>query len=85
MLCSRQEDKGEVWHHNSLLGRSLFTLMFGIRLRLHYLEAIDNLFVDDLFRRCLIYPMRHKFEVLNLFMKWKELIEKQTGSKIKVL
>jgi len=40
---------------------------------------------DDLSKHCWVYPMRQKFEVLNLFVKWKKLTEKQTGRKIKVL
>jgi len=42
-------------------------------------------FVDDPSRRCCLYSMRQRFDVLDLFMKWKKLMEKQIGKKIKVL
>jgi len=31
------------------------------------------------------YTMKHKGEVLELFMEWKKNLEKSTGRKIKVL
>ncbi|KAH9669161.1 Integrase catalytic domain-containing protein [Citrus sinensis] len=43
------------------------------------------IFVDD-FSRCVwVYTMRVKDEVLEIFVKWKKLVETQTGRKIKVL
>jgi len=42
-------------------------------------------FVNDLSRYCWVYPMWQRFEVLNLFVKRKNLMEKQTSMKIKVL
>ena len=42
-------------------------------------------FVDDLFRSYWVYTMRQKFEVLNILVKWKNLMEKQVGRKINVL
>jgi len=41
-------------------------------------------FIDDYSRRCWIYTMKHKGEVLELFVEWKNM-EKNTGRKIKVL
>ncbi|KAH9782721.1 Integrase catalytic domain-containing protein [Citrus sinensis] len=42
-------------------------------------------FVDD-FSKCVwVYTMRAKDEVLEIFLKWKKLVETQTGKKIKVL
>ncbi|KAH9754532.1 Integrase catalytic domain-containing protein [Citrus sinensis] len=42
-------------------------------------------FIDD-FSRCVwVYTMRAKDEVLEIFVKWKKLVETQTGRKIKVL
>ncbi|KAK9215025.1 hypothetical protein WN944_007028 [Citrus x changshan-huyou] len=42
-------------------------------------------FVDDFSRRVWVYTMRAKDEVLEIFVKWKKLVETQTGRKIKVL
>jgi transposase InsO family protein len=42
-------------------------------------------FVDDYSRRVWVHIMRHKDEVLDIFLKWKKLIETQTGRKIKRL
>ncbi|KAE8725113.1 hypothetical protein F3Y22_tig00009009pilonHSYRG00067 [Hibiscus syriacus] len=42
-------------------------------------------FVDDFSRRVWVYPMKSKDEVLQIFLKWKNMIENQTGRKIKRL
>jgi len=42
-------------------------------------------FIDDYFRRCRVYTMKHKWEVLELFVEWKRNMEKSIGRKIKVL
>ena len=42
-------------------------------------------FIDDYSRRYWVYTMRHKGEVLELFVKWKKNLERSTGRKIKVL
>ena len=42
-------------------------------------------FVDDFFRKVWVYTMKHKDEVLNVFLKWKKMIETQTGRKIRRL
>ena len=42
-------------------------------------------FVDDFSRRVWVYVMKHKDEVLEIFLKWKKLVEARTGRKIKVL
>ncbi|KAH9656595.1 hypothetical protein KPL70_022738 [Citrus sinensis] len=42
-------------------------------------------FIDDFSRRVWVYTMRAKDEVLEIFMKWKKLVETQTSRKIKVL
>ncbi|KAH9656605.1 hypothetical protein KPL70_022746 [Citrus sinensis] len=42
-------------------------------------------FVDDFSRRVWVYTMRANDEVLEIFVKWKKLVETQTGRKIKVL
>ncbi|KAG8479441.1 hypothetical protein CXB51_029725 [Gossypium anomalum] len=42
-------------------------------------------FVDDFSRRVWVYTMRTKYEVLEFFLKWKTMIENQTGKKIKWL
>jgi len=47
----------------------------------HYFVTL----IDDSSRRCLVYTMKHKEEVLKLFVKWKKNMEKSTGRKIKVL
>ncbi|KAH9660217.1 hypothetical protein KPL70_024138 [Citrus sinensis] len=43
------------------------------------------IFVYDFFKRVWVYTMRAKDEVLEIFVKWKKLVETQTGRKIKVL
>ena len=45
-----------------------------------YFVSIGN----DYSKRCLVYP-RQSVEALELLVKWKELMENQTGRKIKVL
>jgi len=42
-------------------------------------------FIDDYSRRCWVYTMKHKGEVLELFVEWKKNMEKNTGKKIKAL
>ncbi|KAE8703105.1 hypothetical protein F3Y22_tig00110474pilonHSYRG00127 [Hibiscus syriacus] len=42
-------------------------------------------FVDVFSRRVWVYPMKSKDEVLRIFLKWKNMIENQTGRKIKRL
>ena len=42
-------------------------------------------FIDDYSRRCWEYTMKHKGQVLELFVEWKKNMEKKTGRKIKVL
>ncbi|KAH9754792.1 Integrase catalytic domain-containing protein [Citrus sinensis] len=42
-------------------------------------------FVNDFSRRVWVYNMRVKDEVLEIFVKWKKLVETQTSRKIKVL
>jgi len=42
-------------------------------------------FIDDYSERCWIYTVKHKGEVLELFVEWKRNMKKNTGRKIKVL
>jgi len=42
-------------------------------------------FIDDYSRWYWVYTMKHKGEVLELFVEWKKNMEKNTGRKIKVL
>ena len=42
-------------------------------------------FIDDYSRRSWVYMMKHKHEVLNIFLEWKNMVEKKTGKKLKVL
>ncbi|BBG99268.1 transposable element gene [Prunus dulcis] len=42
-------------------------------------------FVDDFSRRIWVYTMKRKDEVLKIFLKWKKMIEMQSGRKIKTL
>ena len=42
-------------------------------------------FVDDYSRRVWVYTMKTKDEVLGIFIKWKKMIETQTGRRIKCL
>jgi len=42
-------------------------------------------FVYDFSRRIWVYSMKHKDEVLGVFLTWKKMIETQTGRKIKRL
>ena len=42
-------------------------------------------FVDDFSRRVWVYTMKTKDEVLRIFLKWKKMVETQTGRKVKRL
>ena len=42
-------------------------------------------FIDDYSRRIWMYSMRHKNEFLQIFLKWKKMVENQTDLKIKKL
>ena len=42
-------------------------------------------FIDDYSRRCRVYTIKNKEKVLELFVEWKKKMEKNAGSKIKVL
>jgi len=42
-------------------------------------------FIDDYSKRCWVYTMKHKEKVLQLFVEWKNNMEKSTERKIKVL
>ena len=52
-----------------------------------HLLAVTNFlsFLDDYSRRCWLYTMKHKGEVLELFMEWKKNMEKTMGKKAKLL
>ena len=38
-------------------------------------------FIDDYSRRVWMYPMRHRNEVLQIFLKWNKMVENQRKSK----
>ncbi|KAH9689155.1 Integrase catalytic domain-containing protein [Citrus sinensis] len=59
-----------VWRHNLYYLKGVFTNSDEAR---------------TLKRRVWVYTMRAKDEVLEIFVKWKKLVETQTGRKIKVL
>jgi len=40
-------------------------------------------FIDNLSRHCWIHPMKQRFEALCMLVKWKDMMVKQTGRKIK--
>jgi hypothetical protein len=40
-------------------------------------------FIDDFSRRVWVYMMKHKDEVLDIFLKWKKMVETQTGKRVK--
>lgn len=42
-------------------------------------------FIDDFSRRVWVYMMKHKDEVLDIFLKWKKMVETQTGRRVKTL
>ena len=42
-------------------------------------------FIDDNTRYVWVYPLKHKDEVFDRFLKWKALVEKSSGRKLKVL
>ena len=42
-------------------------------------------FINNLSRHCWIYSMRQRFEALGILVKWKDMMEKLTGRKIKEL
>ncbi|KAE8664954.1 hypothetical protein F3Y22_tig00112738pilonHSYRG01227 [Hibiscus syriacus] len=63
--------------HSDVWGPSKTTSLGGT----HYYVT----FVDDFSRRVWVYPMKTKDEVLGFFLKWKKMMETQTGRKIKRL
>ncbi|GMI79054.1 hypothetical protein HRI_001574700 [Hibiscus trionum] len=63
--------------HSDVWGPSKTTSLGGK----HYFVT----FVDDFSRRVWVYTMKSKDEVLKVFLKWKNMIENQTGKKIKRL
>ena len=50
-----------------------------------WIILFDDLAYNNLSRHCWIYPMRQMCEVLGMLVKEKDMIEKQTGRKIKEL
>ena len=42
-------------------------------------------FIDDFSRRVWVYMMKHKDEVFDIFLKWKKMVETQTGRRVKTL
>ena len=42
-------------------------------------------FIDDATRKTWVYCIQKKFDVLNTFKKWKDLVENETGKKLKCL
>ena len=42
-------------------------------------------FLDDATRKVWVYFLRHKFDVIQTFKKWKCLVENETGKKLKCL
>ncbi|GJW05230.1 retrotransposon protein, putative, ty1-copia subclass [Tanacetum coccineum] len=63
--------------HADLWGPSRVESMSGFR----YFLSI----VDDYSRRVWVYFLRHKNEVFSKFKEWKQLVENQTGGKLKKL
>ena len=63
--------------HSDVWGASRTPLLGGK----HYFVT----FVDDFSRRLWVYTMKTKYEVLRIFLKWKAMIETQSGRKIKCL
>ncbi|KAE8661751.1 hypothetical protein F3Y22_tig00113724pilonHSYRG00184 [Hibiscus syriacus] len=63
--------------HSDVWGPSKTTSLGGT----HYYVT----FVDDFSRRVWVYPMKTNDEVLGFFLKWKKMMETQTGRKIKCL
>ena len=63
--------------HSDVWGPSKTTSLGGNR---YYVT-----FVDDFSRRVWVYVMKAKDEVLGIFLKWKKMIETQTGRRIKCL
>ena len=43
------------------------------------------IFIDDFFRKILVYFIRHKSETFAKFKLWKAEVENQTGKKVKCL
>ncbi|KAG8485650.1 hypothetical protein CXB51_018843 [Gossypium anomalum] len=43
------------------------------------------LFIDDYTRYCWVYFLKHKFEVAQVFIKFKAVVETETGCKIKTI
>jgi len=86
-LRSRQEDKGEIGtaiHRTEGLLNYVHMDVWGLT-KTASLESHRYFFVDDLSRCRWVYTMRQKNEVPDLFVKWKMIMEKQIGRKIKQL
>jgi len=74
-----KEDQGKTWHHNLLhrgdsglcSDKCLGTYHDDIYWSNHYFLS----FIDDYSRRCGAYTMKHKGEVLELFVEWKKNME----------
>ena len=63
--------------HSDVWGPSQTTSMGGLR---YYV-----IFVDDFSRRTWVYVLKSKDDVLSAFLKWKKMVETQTGRKIRHL
>jgi len=65
----------------------MFTVMFRDLLRRHHLKITHYFvsFINGNSRQCWVQTMKHKGEVLELFVEWKRNTEKSMGKKIKVL
>ena len=42
-------------------------------------------FIDDTTRKTWVYCIRHKYDVLSTFKKWKDLVENETGKMLTCL
>jgi len=51
----------------------------------HHNNRYFILFIDDFSRMTLVYFLKTKLEVFRIFKKFKDLIKKQSGKRIKVL
>jgi transposase InsO family protein len=42
-------------------------------------------FIDDATRKTLVYYIRQKYDVFDTFKRWKDLVENETGKRLKCL
>ena len=66
----------------------MYTQMYGVLPKFLQREDLNTFFfsfIDDYSRKVWVYTLRHKSEVFVVFKRWKALVEKESGKKVKRL